>query len=360
MHRFSINYAPLMTTFLLRQTKVFRDDPIVILDVGARGGVGPEWEALGDQARIYAFEPAEEECKRLAASAPPHLTYIPRALGMSRGTQTLYETAQSASSGLYKTQMDYFNRLLNRENGVTVSETTVEVRSLDEVLTEYNVPSVDFIKIDIEGAELDVLRGATGCLSGRSPLGLLSEIRFHEEINGSPPFSVLDVFLREHGLRLFDLQFHYQSRIAMPYPGPERRYRSPAPKYFGYTTHGQLQDGDALYFRDLLLPAGNPMLQHMSAAAILKMCVFMEIFSKSDCAAELLLASRDRIDAIVDSTRLLDLLATGINGTATTFREYTDWYFNGPTPTAAGVTIARGRALLGRGRRKLRKWLGNR
>jgi FkbM family methyltransferase len=357
MHRFTINYKPLMTSFLLQETKIFREDPIVILDVGARYGIGREWQVLGDQARVYAFEPAEEECRRLAARAPSYLTYIPRALGRSRGTQSLYETAQPASSGLYKTRMDYFGRLLNRANGVAVGESTVEVCSLDEVLAEYKVPPVDFIKIDIEGAELDVLKGAKGSLSGHSPLGLLSEIRFQEEINGSPPFAELDMFLREHGFRLFDLQFHYQSRAAMPYPGAERRHWSPAPNYFSYTPHGQLQDGDALYLRDLLLPAGDPLIRKTPATAILKMCVFMEIFSKNDCAAELLLASRDRIDAVVDSTRLLDLLATGAKGTATTFQEYTDWYFNGPTSTVARATIAQARAWLGRGRRKLSGWL---
>jgi len=40
MQRFAVNYAPLMTTFLVGETTVFRDDPFVIVDVGARGGIG--------------------------------------------------------------------------------------------------------------------------------------------------------------------------------------------------------------------------------------------------------------------------------------------------------------------------------
>lgn len=333
MHKFEVNHSPLMTSFLVEETKVFRDDPVILLDIGARGGIGREWRVFGDQIRAYAFEPDEEECKRLAAGAPSYLTYIPRAVGRSRGRQVLHQTALPDSAGLYRTNMAYFNRLLNRDNGVTVGETMVEVSSLDEVLAEYNVPAVDFIKLDIEGAELDVLRGGVAFLSGHSPLGLLSEVRFHEEINGSPPFSVFDLFLRERGLHLFDLQFYYQSRMAMPYPGLQHYRRPNGRKFFAYTTRGQLQDGDALYFRDLLLPAGKPLIQQVPATSILKMCAFMEIFSMNDCAAELVLAAQERLETLVDATHLLDLLASGACGSRTTFRAYMDRYFTEPTPT---------------------------
>jgi FkbM family methyltransferase len=332
MNRFAVNYAPLMTTFLIGETSVFRDNPIVIVDVGARGGIGREWDVLGDQLRAYAFEPDEEECRRLASGAPRHLTYIPRALGHRRGRQTFYQTALSDSAGIYPPRMDYLGRMLNRDNGVTVGEVEVEVSPLDDVLAEYKVPVVDFMKIDVEGAELDVLKGAEKLLGGHSPLGILSEIRFQLEI-GSPPFAIFDVYLRRQGLRLFDLQFNHQSRRAMPYPGLQHYRRPSGETFFAYTSRGQLQDGDALYFRDLLLPSDAPLINQVPVASILKMCVFMEIFSLSDCAAELLLSSRNRIDELVDSSRLLDLLASGICGTSTTFQAYRERYFTEPTPT---------------------------
>ncbi len=356
MHLFAINYTPLMTSFLVHQTAIFRENPIVILDVGARGGIGPQWDVFGDQIRVYAFEPDEEECARLAATAPSYLTYIPKALGQARGRQTLYHAYNPASSGLYRTRMEYFDRLLNRENGVTVGESIVEVASLDEVLADYNVPPVDFIKLDVEGAELDVLKGGKKFLSGHSPLGLLSEIRFHEEINGSPPFAAFDTFLREHGLRLFDMQFHYQSRRALPYRGLGHNRRPDGKYYFSYTTQGQLLDGDALYFRDFLLPEDKPLIGQVPAVDILKLCAFLEIFSKNDCAAELLLASRDRIDALVDSTRLLDLLATGTNGSPTTFERYASRYFVDPPPVVAvPMSVS---TLFRRGANKLRRMMG--
>ena len=67
------------------------------------------------------------------------------------------------------------------------------------------------------------------------------------------------------------------------------------------------------------------------------MCAFMEIFSLNDCAAELLLAARTRIDALTDTTHLLDLLASGIWGTTTSFKDYAERFRKHPAPVAADM-----------------------
>jgi hypothetical protein len=236
--------------------------------------------------------------------------------------------------------MGYLGRFLNRDNGVTVGEITVEVSALDDVLAEFDVPNVDFIKLDVEGAELDVLAGGRRCIEKPSVLGLLSEIRFHPEINRSPIFAELDLFVRKFGFALFDIEFHYQSRIAMPYPGLAHYQRANGEPFFAYTSRGQLQDGNALYLRDLLLPLGAPLIEQATATSILKMCAVMEIFSLSDCAAELLLAARKRIDAVTDTSRLLDLLASGICGTPTSFETYVRRFDRHPTPIVTNLDPA--------------------
>lgn len=340
MKQFAVNYSPLMTSFLVGEVRAFRDDPLVLLDVGARGGVGREWQAFGDQILAYCFEPNEEECRRLAAAAPSNLKYIPRALGRQPGKRTLYQTAHADSAGLYRTDMGYLGRFLNRDNGVTVGESTVEVSALDDVLAEFSVPKVDFIKLDVEGAEVDVLTGGQGCIESPSVLGLLSEIRFHPEINWSPTFAELDLFVRKFGFALFDIEFHYQSRVAMPYPGLQHYHRANGEPFFAYTSRGQLQDGNALYLRDLLLPLEAPRLEQVTATSILKMCAVMEVFSLNDCAAELLLAARPRVDAVTDTSRLLDLLATGICGTPTSFESYVRRFDRHPTPIVANLDPA--------------------
>jgi FkbM family methyltransferase len=326
MSGFAVNLEPPMTKHLVRNLRVFERDPLVVFDVGARGGINQEWAAFGDQLRVYCFEPDEEECRRLAAEAPPQIKYIPRALGIAAATVPLYEARLPASTGLYKTRMDYFGRFLNRDNGATVRERTVSVRSLDEIVAEYGVGHIDFIKLDVEGAELDVLKGGIETLATTQVLGILSEIRLHREINGSPPFAELDLFLKGQGFSLYDIEVNRHSRIALPYPSMAD-YRLPSgERFFGYTTRGQVQDGDALYFRDLLIRQGRKP-QEWSPLSILKLCALLEIYSLNDCAAELILANSARIEPIAASARLLDLLAGGNHGDTIGYGEYMEAYF---------------------------------
>lgn len=337
MSSFSINPDPTMTRFLVEQTPIFKDCPVYVADVGSRDGYQVEWKIFGDCLRVYCFEPDEAECARLNATAGPNIRYLPAALAAQSGEATLYEAKLNYSTGLYKTDMSYFSRLLNRDNGVIVGEHTIRVFTLDEILQTHNVGAIDFIKLDAEGAELDILRGGERALASPNLSGILSEIRFQREINHSPIFSDLDVFLRPHGFHLYDLQFHHQSRHCLPYPGLQD-YRLPSgERFFAYTTHGQIMDGDALYFRDLLTQINVERRAALSAAQLLKYAAFFEIYSFNDCAAELLIASEPRLRGLVDLDRLLDLLTPPFKGQKLGYQDYRSRYFGFP----AERTVAR-------------------
>ena len=58
----------------------------------------------------------------------------------------------------------------------TTHRVRVEVISLDDYLAKNKCPSVDFVKLDVEGAELEVLKGAQRLLSGKLRPVILAEI----------------------------------------------------------------------------------------------------------------------------------------------------------------------------------------
>lgn len=284
----------------------FADDPLIFVDVGARWGLDARWAALGDSLRAYCFEPDAAECERLNAAAHPGVTYIPAALSARTGKATLYKTKFSASSGLYQTNMKFFGRLLNAQNAELVSAEEIDVLTLEEAREKYAIPNQDFLKLDVEGAEMDVLRGAH--IGGT--FGVYTEFRFHRQINGSPPFSELDQFLTARGFMLYDMMFSRQSRKALPYPGP-RIHDTKGQRFFASTSGGQVMDGDAVYFRD-------PLQIALTRNQILRSACLFELYGLADCAAELLI-EREK-EAEVDVIECLNLLAGG------SFKSYMESY----------------------------------
>src|SRR5438552_1812608 len=98
-----INYAPAMTRHLVA-AGAFRKDPLVVVDVGARGGVESYWQAFGEDLRVIAFEPDAEECARLNQGA---IRYLPFAISKDGGRKPFFIHKYPGASSLYRVSPDY-------------------------------------------------------------------------------------------------------------------------------------------------------------------------------------------------------------------------------------------------------------
>jgi len=172
--------------------------PIDIVDVGAMALAGspPAYKPLVDAgvARVVGFEPQEAECAKLAGTARKNHTYLPYFIG--DGTErTFYLTNRGDTSSLYEPNRELVDRYFGLGDVMrVVSESRVQTRRLDDVP---EIKGADFLKVDVQGAELDVLRGGPRLLAGA--LVVEVEAEFVQLYKGQPLFAEVDQHIRAAG-----------------------------------------------------------------------------------------------------------------------------------------------------------------
>ncbi len=149
---------------------------MTVFDLGAHHGLYTTLMSrlVGPSGAVFAFEPSPRERRglqrHLRLNACNNVTVVPKAVGASTGTAEFFlvENAQSGASGLRRTELG--GRAPKSER------IEVSVTSLDEYVADSGITSVDFVKMDIEGAELDAFKGATRLLTSRDQPTLMVEM----------------------------------------------------------------------------------------------------------------------------------------------------------------------------------------
>jgi FkbM family methyltransferase len=134
----------------------------VIFDVGANNG---EWSFLFHkmfpESRIFLFEPQPVCQKIIMEKQILNSKLIPNAVSFKRGMAQLYTTDETSGiASLHQRYDSYFQ-------SKAFTSIDVETITLDSVIEDNTLSCVDFIKMDIEGHELDALKGATKSLEKR-------------------------------------------------------------------------------------------------------------------------------------------------------------------------------------------------
>lgn len=165
-----------------------KDDPIVF-DLGANCGFFTlRTLDFFPKAKLYAFEPqikVNEKFKETikANKLQDSISLYKFAIADRNNKSTFYENRSPISASLLKEKVS--QRTVRKQY-------PVEIISLNWFVEEFSVPSPDILKIDVEGSELDVLKGSTDFLSEISIL--LIEVH--------PPICTADQI--ENFLRSFD------------------------------------------------------------------------------------------------------------------------------------------------------------
>jgi FkbM family methyltransferase len=212
--------APLAASHVTSALASLLDQPLAIADVGCRWGFADAWEDLGDRCEIVGFEPDSVESQRLRDHYRnrPWVRIVPYALGAAPAGATLYVTREPACSSVYPPIDEVVDRHPRLEPQRMVRSEAIDLVTLDDWCAENEFDRVDLIKLDTQGSELDILRGAEGALESVSVVQ--TEVEFNPMYEGQPLFGDIDRFLRERGFVLWhfdNLSHHRQhgSRVSL-------------------------------------------------------------------------------------------------------------------------------------------------
>lgn len=306
----------------------FETEPLYLVDVGASGGIDQYWSVFGSSLRAVGFDPLIKEVERLNSLAQDgNQRYFPYLVGYKRYDELLPPSVRSASPNVFArtsaaraaaiTRCNYAQTYFD-QTGAGVYAT--EMIELDEFFLRTQPANVDFVKIDTDGSDYQVLLGAQELLARSPVLGVAIECQFHGLVHeASNTFSNIDRLLRRLGFSLFDIEVYRYSRATLPKPFV---YRIPA-----QTHAGQVLAADALYLRD----AGDTDYETawplpLAGHKILKLACLFEIFGMEDCAAELLVKYRERLAGLVDVEACLDLITPQFQGKRLSYRRYNELF----------------------------------
>ena len=141
--------------------KLFHDD--IVFDFGASVGlITVHAASFLERGRVFAFEPDPETSKRLIHNVElnnlSNVEYIPWAVGDTNGETILFSDGASGFAPTLKKQKN--------RTGTPTGRIKIQSRTLDDAILSKDLPVPTVLKIDIEGAEILCLKGASELLSG--------------------------------------------------------------------------------------------------------------------------------------------------------------------------------------------------
>lgn len=242
-----------LNPFLQAMSSLPSGGMVTLFDVGAAGDIEPRWKVFSPYLNYVGFEPDERSCKQLLEKASSSDCYsynmIPHALWGSKAELKLHLCAKPHVSSIYVPKIEFLKNFPQVERFDVISTEDFSVVPIDSL----DLTSPDFMKLDVQGAELQILKGAGNLLD--NVLGLEVEVEFVEHYENQPLFGDVCELLTKQGFEFID------------FPNLCRWERH------DFTGYGQCVWGDALFLRtpenmDLASMSNNKLSAYLSILLI--------------------------------------------------------------------------------------------
>lgn len=184
----------------------------VFWDIGANvGSISLPIAHSTPGVRVEAFEPSPRVFHRLRTNLSlnpdltPRVRLHPWALSMTTGEASFYASKETTNSGV-----GGLGHSRNREDRAV----SVTVKRGDDLIAEGAVAPPDLIKIDVEGFEIEVLRGLEAFLRTTPKLALIYEHQLYRLIERAKPIEEVSHFLEALGFELRMIRHSNRATLA--------------------------------------------------------------------------------------------------------------------------------------------------
>jgi len=212
--------------------ELLKNNQIIFVDIGASGGIHSRWKVLAQYYKAILFEPDPDAYNVLKMNNAENFLIINSALSDSNKEIDFFLCKGGDVSSVYHPNYGFLEKYTKFERFQVIKKMKIIADSLNNQLHINNIAEIDFIKIDVQGHELSILKGAGNYLD--NVVGIDIEVEFAPLYTQQALFCDVDVYLREKGFELYDISQKYYHRNIKD------------KKIFG---KGQLVWGDAIYFR---------------------------------------------------------------------------------------------------------------
>lgn len=195
----------------VKQQELLNNKANIIFDVGAnRGDTASKYLNIFPDCSIHSFEPFPQACEIFLKKHKQNnnVRLNKYALANIIGKSILNINKSADTNSLLNSKKIGAN---SDKSCFTIGQMEIETNTIDNYCLENNIDLIDILKIDVQGSEIEVLKGASNMLKERRIKVVYTETYFQQQYANQPLFHDISQFLYNHNFILQDTYDPYYS-----------------------------------------------------------------------------------------------------------------------------------------------------